>query len=94
MDDEVILVLLNVLRLARPMMEPALERAVEDQGRQVSDLRMLEAACAALKEDANAVTALLIARPGGEDMITEAEELFRYFSQAEAEIGAVLDRRS
>ena len=85
------LVMLNALRLVRPILEVALERVLEDPVRNTGDLRHLEAACGVFKEDANALVAMLIARDVDEDMVTQAEELFRTFEQIEAHIAAVIE---
>jgi hypothetical protein len=47
--------------------------------------------CGILKEDADSLVAVLIARPLGEDLIAEAEELLGYFARVEAQVGRALD---
>jgi hypothetical protein len=71
--------------------ETGLERLVEEPDRSEADLRRLEAACCALKEDAKALVAMLIARDTDEDLVTEAEVLFHYFGEVEAQIASVID---
>ena len=75
--------MLKAIPTAQPVVETALERLVVDMGRTDADLRLLEATCGGLKEDANALIAMLISRGSDEDMLTEAEALFRYFGQVE-----------
>ena len=88
--DAAFLVVLNTFYMAQPAVEMALQALVEDPARSGADLRQLKAACCTLKEDANTLVALLIARPSDEDMLTEAEVLFRYFEQVEAQIAEMI----
>ena len=71
--------------------ETGLERLVEEPDRSEADLRHLEAACCALKEGANALVAMLIARNTDEDLVAEAEVLFHYFGRVEAQIASMID---
>ena len=84
-------VLLNALYMARPAVEMALDGLVEDPAKWHAELRDLEAACNSLKQDANALAAILIARSSDDDMLTEAEVLFRYFEQVEAQTAAIIE---
>jgi hypothetical protein len=72
------------------VVETALKRLVVDPGRTDADLRLLEATCGTLKEDANALIAMPTARDSDEDMLPQAEALFRYFGQVEAQIAAMI----
>jgi hypothetical protein len=58
-----------------------------------SDLRHIEAACCALKEHANALVAMLIARDTDEDLVTEAEVLTHHFEQVEVLTAGMIDAR-
>ena len=89
--DPAFQIMLKALRMAQPVVETALERLVVDPGRPNADLRLLGATCGALKDDANALVAMLIARDTDEDRVTEAEVLFRYFEQVEAQIAAIIE---
>jgi hypothetical protein len=89
--DARLLVMLNALHLAQQAVETALGGQTKGRPRSDADLRLLEAAMRVLKEDANAVVALLIARLGDDEMIAEAEALFCYFEQVEAQIAATIE---
>ena len=85
------LVMLNALHAAQPVVETGLERLVEEPGRSEADLRHLEAACGGLKEHANALVAMLIARDTDEDLVTEAEVLLHYFGRVKLQIAGLTD---